>query len=133
MSFHPYLFFGGNCREAFLRYEEVFGGRLDLVTAADMPGSPPGIDPDTIMHAALTTDDGVLMGSDDPFSDPFPAVTGMRVNHTAADPGTAARIFEALAEGGEVQMPFASTEWSVGFGMCQDRFGTPWMIDVAER
>lgn len=132
MSFDAYLFFGGNCREAFQRYQEIFGGRLDLVTAADMAGPPPGIDPQTIMHAALVTDDGLLMGSDDPFSDPFGPVTGMRVNHSAVDAPTAAGVFRALCDGGELQMDFAPTEWSAGFGMCQDRFGTPWMIDVQQ-
>ena len=59
MAFHPYLFFGGNCREAFTRYQEIFGGELVLVTTKDMPPEEqmPGADADMIMHAALMIDD----------------------------------------------------------------------------
>ncbi|CAN5593835.1 VOC family protein [soil metagenome] len=131
MSFHPYLFFGRNCREAFTRYQEVFGGELVLLTGADMPAEEqmPGAG-DAIMHAALTIGDSLLMGSDDPTTASFGPVQGMMVNHTAADPADAERVFEALSEGGEVRMPMAATSWSPRFGMCVDRFGTPWMVNV---
>ncbi|TNU72855.1 VOC family protein [Miniimonas arenae] len=131
MSFNAYLFFGRTCREAFTFYRDVFGGELDLVTAADMTGVPPGIDPAAIMHASLTTPHGQLVGSDDPFADPFGPVSGMRVCATLPDADAARAAFDALADGGEVHQPFAATEWSAGFGMLLDRFGTPWMIDTA--
>ena len=55
MAFRPYLFFGGNCREAFTRYQEIFGGELTLVTMKDVPGEqPPADKADLIVHAALT-------------------------------------------------------------------------------
>ena len=67
MSFRPYLFFGGNCREAFTRYQEIFGGELTLLTMKDAPGEvPPGDKTDMIIHAALTVGDDLLMASDDP-------------------------------------------------------------------
>ena len=54
MAFRPYLFFGGNCREAFTRYQEVFGGDLTLLTMKDVPGEePPPDQADLIIHAAL--------------------------------------------------------------------------------
>jgi PhnB protein len=132
MSFHPYLFFGGSCRAAFTRYQEIFGGDLALVTAADMPSDEqmPGAAPDLIMHAALTVGDSLLMASDDPTADPLGPVQGMRVNHTVTDAAEAQRVFEALAEGGEVSLPIGPTSWSPMFGMCTDRFGTPWMIST---
>ena len=67
MAFRPYLFFGGNCREAFTRYQEVFGGELTVVTMKDVPGEepPPGMG-DVVIHAAVTVSEGhFLMGSDD--------------------------------------------------------------------
>jgi PhnB protein len=133
MAFRPYLAFRGNCREAFTRYQEIFGGELVLLTMADAPadaGPPPaGVPADAIMNAALTTGDDLLMGADDP-SGNFEAVQGMCVNYSLADTGDAKRVFDALAEGGQVQMPLGETFFSPAFGMCSDRFGTPWMIMV---
>jgi PhnB protein len=130
MPFHPYLFFGGNCREAFTRYEEIFGGELMLMAMKDMPAEEP-IPPDKgdlIIHAALTFDDHLLMGSDDPMSDTFGPVHGMMVSYSVPDPGEAKRVFDALAEGGTVTQPMIETFFSPAWGMCTDRFGTPWMI-----
>ncbi len=130
MAFHPYLFFGGNCREAFTRYQEIFGGELVLMTMKDMPSAEavPADQAELIMHAALTFDGNLLMASDDPTTDSFGPVQGMMVHYSVADPGEAKRVFEALAEGGTVTQPIGETFWSPMFGMCVDRFGTPWMI-----
>ncbi len=130
MAFHPYLFFGGNCREAFTRFQEIFGGELVLLRMADMPSEEqmPGASPDLIMHAALMSDGNLLMASDDPATDDFGPVRGMQVNYTVAGVDEAKRVFEALAHGGEVTLPIGETSWSPMFGMCVDRFGTPWMI-----
>ena len=131
MAFHPYLMFGGNCREAFTRYQEIFGGELALMTMADMPPEfeVPTDQADLVMHAALTFGDNVLMGSDDPTGN-FGPVQGMSVNYSVRDVAEAQRVFEALADGGEVTMPVAETFWSPLFGMCVDRFGTPWMVNA---
>ena len=132
MAFHPYLFFGGNCREAFTRYKEIFGGELVLITTADMPPEEQmsGVAPDLIMHAALDADDSLLMGSDDPTTADFGPVQGMQVNYAIDDAGEAERVFDALADGGKITMPIAATSFSPKFGMCVDRFGTPWMISA---
>ena len=133
MAFHPYLNFGGNCREAFTRYQEIFGGELVLLGMSDMPADSgyevPPDQADLIMHAALTFDGHLLMASDDPTPD-FGPVQGMFVNFTVGDVTQAGRVFEALAEGGKVTMPLGQTFWSPAFGMCIDRFGTPWMVNV---
>jgi len=129
MSFSPYLFFVGTCREAMNTYQGIFGGQLDLVTAAEMPDAPPDAPKDAIMHAALTLPGGgMLMASDDPSATEDGPKTGMSVSMTAADPDEAARVFEGLSKGGEVQMPMGATSWSPAFGMCVDRFGVPWMV-----
>lgn len=133
MSFDPYLFFAGNCREAFTEYQRIFGGELQLITFADMPDDQPvGTDQaDKIAHAALMSDGGLLMGSDDPTTDDFGPVQGMMVSLSVGDVAEAERVFQALAAGGEVRMEIAATSWSPGFGMCVDRFGTPWMVGVS--
>ena len=85
---------------------------------------------DMIMHAALMSADQLLMASDDPTTDNFGPVQGMQVNYTTPEVAEAKRVFEALADGGEVTLPIAETSWSPAFGMCIDRFGTPWMISA---
>ena len=132
MAFHPYLYFGGNCREAFVRYQAIFGGELVLVTMRDMPSDEPvpAAKADLIMHAALTVDGNLLMASDDPTTDSFGPVQGMQVNYAVGDVDEAKRVFEALADGGQVTLPAAATFWSPMFGMCVDRFGTPWMVST---
>ena len=104
MAFRPYLFFGGNCRQAFARYQEIFGGELTLLTMKDVPGAAPPADAsDMIIHAALTVGDDVLMASDDPTADGgFGPVQGMMVSYDAADVAEAERVFGALSGGGSV-------------------------------
>jgi PhnB protein len=130
MPFRPYLSFTGNCRQAFTRYQEIFGGELVLLTNEDVPpeASAPGVPADVVLHAALMTGGDVLMGADDPSGSFDGSIHGMCVNFSLADVGEAKRVFDALAEGGQVQMPLNETFFSPGFGMCIDRFGTPWMI-----
>jgi PhnB protein len=130
VAFRPYLFFGGNCREAFTRYQEVFGGELTLMAMKDAPDQE-GVAPeaaDMIIHAAVVNGDNVLMGSDDPMNTSFGPVQGMMVTVDAADDDDAKRIFEALADGGTVTQELIPTFFSSAFGMLVDRFGTPWMI-----
>lgn len=129
MSFNPYLFFVGTCREAMTAYHGIFGGQLDLVTAAEMPDAPEDVPRDVIMHAALTLPNGgLLMASDDPGATEDGPKVGLSVSYSAADPADAARVFDELAKDGQVQMPMGETSWSPAFGMCIDRFGTPWMV-----
>lgn len=129
MAFRPYLFFGGNCREAFNRYQEIFGGELMVLTMKDMPGAdpPPGKE-DLVLHAAITIGDDMLMASDDPMNDDFGPVQGMMVSYDTADVDEAHWVFEALAESGTVTQKLEPAFFSQAFGMCIDRFGTPWMI-----
>jgi PhnB protein len=129
MAFRPYLFFGGNCREAFTRYQEIFGGELTLLAMKDVPGeTPPPELADAIIHAAVVSGEDVLMGSDEPGATDFGPVQGMFVSYDAEDVADAERVMAALAEGGEVTQALEPTFFSEAFGMCVDRFGTPWMI-----
>ena len=135
MSFNPYVFFSGDCAEAFARYGEIFGGEVNVMTHADLPPDAepmPGAEPHHVMHAALKIGDALLMGSDDPTGDGGARV-GVSVAYTGPDAATSEKAFDALAEGGTVQMPFSKTFWSEGFGVVVDRFGVPWMVDTAEQ
>ena len=125
----PFVFYDGNCRKAFTRYQEVLGGDLFMLSFADAPSEEP-VPPDQadlIIHAALTTDGAYVMGSDDSTGE-FTTIHGMSVSVSVADADEARRVFHALAEGGQVTATLAHTFFSPAFGMCTDRFGVPWMV-----
>lgn len=133
MAITPYLFFSGNCAEAFHRYEEILSGTLEIMRHGDLPpgAEMAGALPEHVMHASLTLPDGAeLFGSDDPTGDGGPKV-GLAVTFTAPDVETGRRVFDGLAAGGKVDMEFEATFWSAGFGGVTDRFGVPWLIDTA--
>jgi PhnB protein len=134
MAFRPYLTFAGNCREAFTRYQAIFGGELVLLAMSDVPadaGPPPaGADADAIMHAALMSGDQLLMGADDPSGSFDGNVQGICVNCSLSDVAEVERVFAALSQDGQVQLPLGETFFSPSFGMCTDRFGVPWMVMV---
>ncbi|UDY34794.1 VOC family protein [Dermatobacter hominis] len=130
-SFLPYLNFDGTCRDAFTRYQQVFGGELFVMGAEDAPGDgdvPEGFE-GRVIHAALMLDGALLMGSDtQPGGGKAPQST--YVSYQAPDVEAARRAFDDLAADGEVDMSFAETFFSPGFGTLTDRFGTLWMINV---
>lgn len=101
------------------------------MTMKDVPGeeAPPADAPD-VLHAALTFPGHLLMGSDDPMNPDFGPVQGMMVCYSAADLAEGSRVFAALVDGGTVTQELIETFFSPGFGMCVDRFGTPWMVTV---
>ena len=132
MQVIPYLNFNGQCETAFKFYEQCLGGKIvtmmsygDSPMAKDVPPAWHNI----TMHASLAIGDTpVLMGSDRP-PDKHDETKGTWVSIHMDDAAKGERIFNALAEGGTVQMPFTETFWAAGFGMLVDRFGTPWMIN----
>jgi PhnB protein len=128
-----YLFFDGNCAEAMRFYEKTLGGKLEsLMTHGEAPpgAAPPGND-DRIMHASLVLDGRRLMASDAMAGQPYERMQGISLSLTYPDAAEGRRIFDALADGGKVIMPYGETFWTKGFGMLVDRFGTPWMVNVA--
>ena len=131
MKFTPYLNFGGNCREAFEFYAQTFGGKVEAMMPFE--GTPaaehvPADQRNQIMHACLSIGDATLMASDC-FGGMYEKPKGMSVSIHFKDAAEGRRVFDALSQGGEVVMPFEPTFWSAGFGMVNDRFGTPWMIN----
>lgn len=127
----PYLNFDGNCAEAFRFYAEVLGGTIEAMTTHGETPIAEQVPPeyhDRVLHARLVVRDQVLMGSDSR-PDLHERPQGMSVSLQIGDPADAERIFNALAEGGEVTMPYQETFWAAGFGMLTDRYGVPWMIN----
>jgi PhnB protein len=131
MQLNPYLFFTGNCKEAFTFYEKVLGGKIiAMMTHKETPAAEHTKPEwqDKIIHARMTFGDQVLMASDAPPEHHRP-MQGFSVSLTVQEPAEADRIFKAFSEGGHVTMPIEETFWAHRFGMLVDRFGTPWMIN----
>ncbi len=134
MNVTPYLLFNGNCAEAFKFYEEALGGKIEMIS--NFAGTPaaehaPPEWADKVMHASMSIGDTRLMGSDAPpgqYSQPQGISVALGLN----DAARGEQIFNALAENGTVQMPYQPTFWAAGFGMCIDRFGIPWMVNVEQ-
>jgi PhnB protein len=131
MQVNPYLFYNGNCEAAFKYYEKVLGGKIELLLRNE--DAPEGVpySPERkkkIMHARMSIEGQVLMASDAP-PEHFHKPQGFSVSLTVKDPTEAERKFKALSEGGSVNMPFSKTFFSKGFGMCNDQFGIPWMVN----
>ena len=131
MQLNPYLFFNGNCEEAFKFYEKCLGGKIEaMMTHAGTPAEAqtPAEWRNKILHARMVVDGQLLMGSDAPPGHQEES-KGFSVSLQMKEPAVAERIFHALAEGDTVKMPIQETFWAARFGMLVDRFGIPWMIN----
>jgi PhnB protein len=134
MRVEPYLFFEGTCEQAIEFYRKAIGAELEMLMrykeAPEAP--PPGMVPpgwgDKVMHASFRIGETRVMGSDDCTPQSKPG--GFSLSITASDVAQGERLFNALADGGKVTMPFGKTFWSPGFGMLTDRFGVGWMVDT---
>jgi PhnB protein len=103
------------------------------MTWAEMPGADqfPVESQKLIMHSTLSVGDQVIMGADSP-PGRYEQPKGLNVSLHLKDIAAAERIFNALAENGNVAMAFQQTFWSPGFGMCVDQFGIPWMVNCEQ-
>ncbi|MEO8726444.1 MAG: VOC family protein [Acidobacteriaceae bacterium] len=131
MRINPYLLFNGQCEQAFTFYQQILGGKIEAMLPHEgtpAEGHVPAEWLKKIMHARLVIDGQPLMGSDAP-PEHYNQPKGFSVSLDVNDPAKAERIFNALAEKGSVQMPFAQTFWAHRFGMTTDQFGIPWMIN----
>jgi PhnB protein len=128
---NPYLSFRDNAREAMTFYQSVFGGELTVSTFADFIASADPTEQHKIMHSQLETPDGlVLMGADAPEGMEYRSQAGVSVSLSGDDEARLRGYWERLSEGGSLTMPFEKAPWGDTFGMCVDRFGTSWMVNV---
>lgn len=124
---NPYLSFTDNCREAMEFYKSVFGGELSVMTFGQMGGQPE----EGVMHSNLETPSGyTLMGSDNP-----PEMGGSSGNGSVSLSGDDAEelggYFGRLSEGGTVDTALEKQMWGDHFGMCTDKFGVRWLVNIA--
>lgn len=131
MQLNPYLFFDGNCEEAFQFYAQVLGGKINAMLPHEGTPAANGVPAEwgkKILHACMTVNGQMLMASDAP-PGRQERPQGFSLSLMTKDPGEAERVFKALAENGQVRMPIQETFWAARFGMLVDRFGIPWMVN----
>ncbi len=136
MLVQPYLFFDGKCEEAVEFYRRALGAEVEMMMRfrdcpePAQPGMVPPGSENKVMHAALRIGDTMVLASDGRCLGQ-PEFRGFALSLTAANEAEADRLFAALADGGQVQMPLSKTFFSPRFGMVADRFGVSWMVYVA--
>ena len=134
METNAHLMFNGDCAEAFKLYERLMDGKIEAMfpyAGSPAAGQAPPEFGDKIMHATISIGHTKLMGADAP-PEHYKKPEGMSVTLNLKDAARGKQIFDALSENGRVIMPFEKTFWAVGFGMCVDRFGIPWMVNCEE-
>jgi PhnB protein len=135
MQVQPYLFFDGRCEEALDFYRSKLGAEVKhLVRFKESPDKgyiPPGSD-EKVMHTCFRIGDTEVMASDGQCNGQ-PSFGGFALSINAPTDAEGERLFAALAEGGQVQMPMGKTFFASRFGMAADRFGVSWMVVVAPK
>lgn len=129
---NPYLSFRDNAREAMEFYKTVFGGKLDMNTFEELHASEDPSENNKIMHAVLEAENGIVfMASDTPNSMEYKAGTNISMSLSGDNEAELRGYYEKLCDGGTVTMPLEKAPWGDTFGMCADKFGTAWMVNIS--
>ncbi len=128
-----YLSFRDNAREVMEFYRSVFGGELSISTFAEFHASEEVAEQDKVMHAALTTPNGLtIFASDTPNAMEYHegSSISLSLGGAAEDEAVLRGYFDKLAAQGTVVMPLELAPWGDVFGMVTDKFGTSWMVSI---
>jgi len=129
---NPYISFRDTARQAMEFYQSVFGGELVLHTFGEY-GAPDGPGADNIMHGMLETPQGfTLMGADTPPGMEHKPGSNMTISLSGDEADELRGYWEKLSAGGNVSMPLEKQMWGDEFGMCEDQFGVPWMVNITQ-
>ena len=129
---NPYISFSDNARQAMEFYRDVFGGELTVSTFGEFgaQGTP---DADKIMHSELETPSGfTLMAADTPAGGPHDAGAAVAINLRGTDADELRGYWHALSDTGRVLMPLEEQVWGDEAGMCVDRFGVRWIVNISQ-
>lgn len=139
MLIQPYLFFEGRTEEAIEFYKKALGAQVEMLMRFKDAPEPPkdavpqegcgpmNVDPNKVMHASLLVGGARIMASDG-MNSGKPEFKGVSLSLSYPDDAQTKKIFDALAEGGQVQQPLTQTFFSSAFGMVMDKFGVGWMV-----
>lgn len=132
VQLNSYLSFRDTARQAMEYYQSVFGGELTLSTFGEFHASEDPAEQDKIMHSTLTTDDGhTLMASDTPNGMDYQPGNSHSLSLSGDDETQLRGYWDKLSDGGTVTMQLEKAPWGDTFGMCMDRFGVPWLVNIA--
>ena len=132
MQVQPYLFFEGRCEEALEFYRGALGAEVTMLMRFKESPDPGMVAPgteDKVMHASFRIGETTVLASDGR-CEGQPSFQGFALSLTVPNEAEAERLFAALGDGGQVQMPLTKTFFSPRFGMVADRFGVSWMVYV---
>ncbi len=129
---NPYLSFKDNAREAMEFYQTVFGGKLTMSTFKEYHASQDPSEDNKVMHATLEADNGItFMASDTPNRMDYSVGTNYSMSLSGDNEAELKGYFEKLSAGGNVTMPLEKAPWGDTFGMLTDKFGVPWLVNIA--
>ena len=130
---NPYIQFDGDARAAMEFYQSVFGGDLSANTFKEFGAGHGPEDDEKLMHSQLETPSGfTLMASDTPEGMPEASPGGnITISLSGDDNDDLRGYWDKLADGGQVMMPLEKQMWGDEFGMCTDKFGVAWMVNIA--
>ncbi len=141
VKIEPYLFFDGNCEQAIEFYKKALGAEVLMTmrykdmppeAAAQAQGKMPPEAANKIMHVSLVIGETRVMAADHCGQGAKPKFDGFSLSISAPDEATAKKLFNALADGGQIRMPLNKTFFSPCFGMVADKFGVGWMVIVQQ-
>jgi PhnB protein len=128
---NPYLSFKDNTREAMEFYRTVFGGKLQSSTFKEYNASQDPSEDNLIMHSELDADNGItIMASDTPNRMEYRPGNNMSMSLSGDNEAELKGYFEKLSAGGMVTMPLEKAIWGDWFGMCTDKFGVQWLVNI---
>ena len=129
---NPYLSFKDNTREAMEFYRTVFGGKLDMQTFKELNASQDPSEDDRIMHSQLEAGNGItIMASDTPDRMEYTPGNNFNMSLSGDNEAELRGYWEKLADGGTVTMPLEKAIWGDTFGMCVDKFGVQWLVNIS--
>jgi PhnB protein len=132
MKVQPYVFFDGKCDEALEFYQRTLGAKVTAVMRwkeAPDQSMVTASQENKVMHSEFQVGETVILASDGRCMGK-PSFQGFALTITADNDADAKRMFNALGDGGQVQMPLEKTFFASLFGMVADRFGVGWMVIV---
>jgi PhnB protein len=130
---NPYITFDGNAREAMETYRDIFGGDLTISTFGEYGQADSAIT-DKVMHGNLTAPNGMtLMGADEPPGEKHEPGNNIAISLSGTDADELRGYWSKLGEGGQVSVPLEKQMWGDEFGMCTDRFGIGWMVNIGQQ
>ncbi|MFN2196449.1 MAG: VOC family protein [Anaerolineales bacterium] len=130
-NLNPYISFKDNTRQAMAFYQSVFGGQLTMNTFKEFQASPDPAEDDKIMHAMLVAENGItFMAADTPNQMEYHPGASISMSLSGDNAAELRGYFAKLSEGGMVTMPLEKAPWGDEFGMCVDRFGIAWMVNI---